>query len=58
MLKKEPKQQINRVKVMVCTYLEPEQVEGLERLAKREGTPKAVLIRAAIDAYLKREARR
>jgi predicted DNA-binding protein len=41
-----------RLKVMVCTYLEPEQVDHLDRLAKKEKRPKAEIIREAIDRYV------
>lgn len=47
-----------RLKTMICTYLEPEQVDALARCAKREDRPKAEIIREAIDAYLARAARR
>lgn len=47
-----------RLKTMICTYLEPEQVEQLDALAKREDRPKAVIIREAIDDYVRRAKRR
>lgn len=48
----------NRLKTMVCTYLEPEQVDRLDALASKTKKPKAVHIRKAIDEYLAREDRR
>jgi predicted DNA-binding protein len=39
---------------MICTYLEPEQVDSLDRLARTEGRTKAAIIREAIDRYIAR----
>lgn len=43
-----------RLKTMICTYLEPEQVEHLDRLARVEGRSKAEIIREALDRYIAR----
>lgn len=43
-----------RLKTMICTYLEPEQVEHLDRLARIEGRSKAEIIREALDRYIAR----
>lgn len=47
-----------RLKKMVCMYLEFEQIDRLNRLARRRSRPKAEMIREAIDAYLKKEEAR
>lgn len=43
-----------RLKTMICTYLEPEQVDALARLSRLENRPKAEIIREAIDRYIAR----
>jgi predicted DNA-binding protein len=43
-----------RLKTMICTYLEPEQVTELDRLSRVENRPKAEIIREAVDRYIAR----
>jgi predicted transcriptional regulator len=42
-------------KKLTATRLKPEQVEKLERIARREDVPVSWLIRRAIDEFLKRK---
>jgi predicted DNA-binding protein len=43
--------------IRMNVYLDSTQKQKLERLSKKTGAPVAELIRRAIDAYLKREAK-
>jgi predicted DNA-binding protein len=43
-----------RLKTMICTYLEPEQVTELDRLSRVENRPKAEIIREAVSRYIAR----
>jgi len=43
-------------KVATTVYLRPSQLDGLRRLAEREGVAVAALLRDAVDEYLERYA--
>jgi len=41
-------------KIRMNVFLDPAQKQALEKLSAKTGAPVAVLIRRAVDAYLKR----